>query len=356
MKILADASLPGLLEAFPKPFELNLYNDINELAAKLAGQQILLCRANLKVNEDLLKNVQTLLYVATASSGSDHIDKFYLALNKIEWIDAKGSNAIAVADYVIATLAFLQKYKGFSGSRAGVIGVGEVGSRVVSRLKAAGMSVILNDPLKAEVDNNFISSSLKEISECDLISVHVNLHDNLPYPSKDLLNEKFLKQLKPGTVLINSSRGGIVNEEALLKESKSLIYCADVFKNEPSINKKIVDMATLCTPHIAGHSIEAKYRAVAMISEKLHAFLNLKPPVAKFPIIAKGIPLPRAANWQDLVLALYNPGNETALLKTSHNIGLRFQTLRKAHHNRHDFCSYPIQSSNGDLYQLLGSK
>jgi erythronate-4-phosphate dehydrogenase len=352
MKVLADASLPGLKHAFPEPFELKLYKNIQEIPALLTGQQILLCRANHKINEALLTgHTHSLRYVATASSGSDHIDKSYLAGNKIELIDAKGANAIAVADYVIATLAFLQKYNGFSGSKAGVIGVGEVGSRVVGRLKAAGMTVLCHDPLQADL--RFANNSLEELTECDLISVHANLHDSHPYPSRDLLNERLLKQLKPGTVIINAARGGIVNEEALLKQ-KSLIYCTDVYNDEPNINKEIVELATLCTPHIAGHSIEAKYKAVAMVSEILHARLNLKPPSRQLPAVTIEMPLPLTSEWQDLVLALYNPGNETALLKTSHSLELRFQTLRKAHQNRHDFCNYPMQISDKKIQQLLG--
>lgn len=312
----------------------------------------MLCRANHKITEALLTGHQhSLRYVATASSGSDHIDKSYLARTKIELIDAKGSNAIAVADYIIATLAFLQKYKGFSGSKAGVIGVGEVGARVVGRLKAAGMTLLCNDPLKADL--GFANHSLEELIECDLISIHANLHDSSPSPSRDLLDERLLKQLKPGTVIINAARGGIVNEEALLRQ-KSLIYCTDVYNNEPTINKKIVDLASLCTPHIAGHSIEAKYRAVAMLSESLHARFNLKPPLHQLPAVALEMPLPLTSDWQDLVLALYNPGNETVLLKTSHSLALRFQTLRKAHQNRHDFCNYPVQISDKKVQQLLG--
>ncbi len=266
-------------------------------------------------------------------------------------IDAKGANAIAVADYVIATLAFLQKYKGFSGSKAGVIGVGEVGSRVVSRLKAAGMTLLCNDPFITDL--GFANNSLEELVECDLITIHANLHDSPLYPSKDLLNEGLLKQLKPGTVIINAARGGIVNEEALLKQ-KSLIYCTDVYNNEPNINKEIIKLATLCTPHIAGHSIEAKYRAVAILSEILHARLNLKPPARQLPAVTIEMPLPLTSAWHDLVLALYNPGNETALLKTSHSLELRFQTLRKAHQNRHDFCNYPVQITDRKVRQILG--
>src|SRR5690554_546410 len=100
MKILADASLPGLLQAFPKPFQLTLYHELKEVPQLLSGKEILLCRSTLKIAEPLLKG-HSLRYLATASSGTDHIDKAYLRANSIELFDAKGSNATAVADYVI---------------------------------------------------------------------------------------------------------------------------------------------------------------------------------------------------------------------------------------------------------------
>lgn len=353
MKVLADVSLPGLLQAFPKPFELTFYKQPEEIPKLLKGQEILLCRSTLKVNETLLKG-QALKYVASASSGTDHIDASYLQKNAIELIDARGSNAISVADYVIATLAFLQKYKGFSGTKAGVIGIGEVGSQVVKRLIAAGMEVFCYDPPKKELDSTFFSSSLEALTQCDLIAVHANLHDQLPYPSRNLLDEAFLSQLKSEAVIINASRGGLVNEEALLKQKKHLIYCTDVYNNEPRINGKIVDFATLCTPHIAGHSIEAKFKAITMLSQKLHAHYHLRLPTDIPSVINDLTVLPANRSWQEAVLSLYNPVDETNLLKASDNLELTFLKLRKAHQNRHDFNSYDAHLTCEQTKKILG--
>ena len=352
MKILADASLPCLSEAFPKPFELSLYHHQDELSKLLKGQQILLCRANLKVNEALL-NGQSLDCVATASSGTDHIDTHFLHTQSIELIDAKGSNAIAVADYVIASLAFLQRYKGFSGSKAAVIGVGEVGSQVAKRLAAANLEVFCYDPPRGESDPQFHSCPLENLRHCDLITIHANLHSKPPYPSKNLLDQQFLKQLKPGVVIINASRGGIVNEEALLKLSNYLVYCTDVYHNEPAISNKIVDFATLCTPHIAGHSIEGKSKAVAMLSQKLHARYKLSPPMI-LTTLGLSTELTEQQNWQETVLSLYNPITETKLLKRADNLESTFIALRKAHQNRHDFCVFNARSLSKQIRQILG--
>lgn len=196
MKILADASLPELVEAFPKPFELSTYLHANEIPNLLKDQQILLCRSTLQVNESLLKG-HSLRYVATASSGTDHIDSLYLINNAIELIDAKGSNAVAVADYVIASLAFLQKYKGFSGLKAGVIGVGEVGEKVVKRLAAAGMEVHSYDPLRSENDPHFLA--VPWIRSPNAISfVFMRIYTiTLPIQAETFLTSDYLIGLSP---------------------------------------------------------------------------------------------------------------------------------------------------------------
>ncbi|MDI9817684.1 MULTISPECIES: 4-phosphoerythronate dehydrogenase [unclassified Legionella] len=356
MKILADATLPGLLEAFPSPFHLTLYNNVDELAALLPNQDILLCRSTLKVNRDLL-NDSSLTFVATASSGTDHIDKNYLNTRGIRLIDAKGSNAAAVADYVIASLAFLQKYHQFHGTRAAIIGVGEIGTEVGKRLQATNMAVIGYDPPKSLRDEKFSSSSLEEVATCDLICIHADLHSTPPYPSVNLINDALLKQLHPGCAIINASRGGLVDETALFNQKPDLFYCTDVFSREPYINREIVNMATLCTPHIAGHSIEAKYAAVTMISAELHRSYQLPPPLFAVPEVQVPV-IKMQKQWQDDVLSFYNPVHETQVLKNSDDLKSTFLRLRKAHQSRHNFSVYAnhLNSSSSQLLQLLGIK
>lgn len=356
MKILADASLPGLEQAFPPPFELSFYTQAEELSTSLKNQDILLCRSTLKVNEALLTDhSSTLRYVATASSGSDHIDAAYLARYGIELIDAKGSNAPAVADYVLANLAFLKKQQGFEAKKAGIIGLGEVGSRVAKRLAALGMEILCYDPPKSQLDKHFHSLSLNALKHCDLLCIHASFHENAPYPSKNLFDKAFLNELKSGTVIINASRGGIVNEEALLKQ-KGLIYCTDVYNDEPAINPRIIQFATLCTPHIAGHSIEAKTAAVEMISKKLHHCYQQPFPQnleqARKTISFQNNP----ENWQDLILALYNPFEESSVLKSAAagELAMSFQKLRKAHQNRHDFSVFTNFFFDEKIRTMLG--
>ncbi|KTD07172.1 NAD(P)-dependent oxidoreductase [Legionella jamestowniensis] len=356
MKILADATLPGLSKAFPKPFELTLYHDTVSLPQLLEGQQILICRSTLKVTESLLANSH-LRYVATASSGTDHIDTRFLQSRGIKLMDARGSNATAVADYVIANLAFLQQYKNFKGTKAAVIGVGEVGSKVLARLQSAGLQVLAYDPPKSKRERTFTSCSLEAVTTCDLITIHANLHFSPHDASFNLINSTILKKLSPYSVIINASRGGIVNETELLQQTKPLLYCTDVYNNEPAIRADIVNFSTLCTPHIAGHSLEAKENAVIMLSQKLHTAYELALPEYTLPTVAHIPQLQTEASWQDYVLSLYNPIYETEELKKAGNLESAFLSLRKGHQHRHDFAVYAKNlPANNNFLRILGDR
>ncbi len=353
MNILADASLPGLDSAFPKPFILSRYSNADELSSLLDGQDILICRATLKVNSDLLKKHQ-LQFVATASSGTDHLDHAFLKVQKIQVIDAKGSNASSVADYVVACLAYLEKKNLIAGKKMGIIGMGKVGSKVYSRLKAANFQIVTYDPLKAMQEEQFESCKLENLYEVDLLCIHAELHSHPPYPSANLIDDVFLERLKSGCVIINAARGGIVNEKALLNTHHSLIYCTDVYLDEPAISKPIVDRATLCTPHIAGHSIEAKWKAVTMISEKLHQLLELPVPEFSPAALPPKLHLPEDISWQEFILSIYNPIEETLQLKNAQDKKDTFLNLRKNHQKRHDFSIYSDLISDQQTQLLLG--
>ncbi|CAM4503597.1 MAG: Erythronate-4-phosphate dehydrogenase [Legionella sp.] len=347
MKVLADASLPGLDQAFPKPCCLTRYTRADDLAALLAGQDVLLCRANLKVNHNLLKN-HRVRYVATASSGSDHLDKQWLASQDIQIIDAKGCNARAVADYVVSCLAYLHQQRLIKGKHAGIIGFGEVGTRVQARLEAAGFTTSVYDPLKG------LSTQLEDLYQVDLLCIHAELHDTHPHPSRNLIDQQFLANLKPGCVIINAARGGIIDELALLNLDDNFIYCTDVYLDEPNVNPQIIEKATLCTPHIAGHSLEAKYRAVNMVSEVLHQIAELPLPKFATPEMREVAHFEPNKTWHEQILSLYNPIEETLLLKQTKNLEETFFQVRKEHQKRHDFQLYANVALDAETKALLG--
>jgi erythronate-4-phosphate dehydrogenase len=344
MNVLADASLPGVDAAFPKPFKVTKYSSEHEIAHLLPDQDVLICRSTFKANGASLTN-NRLHYIATASSGTDHLDKHYLNSHNIQIIDAKGCNATSVADYVVSCLAYLKPL--LKGRTAGIIGMGTVGMNVYQRLSALKFQIYTYDPLKAEQDSLFRSCSITDLFQCDLLCIHAELHNTLPYPSINLIDHDFLSQIKTNCIIINAARGGIVNEEALLNAS-SVTYCTDVYVNEPEIDHRIINKATLCTPHIAGHSLEAKYAAVSLVSEQLHHILGLKIPVFDRPSLTREFTLLEHLSWEATALSLYNPLHETLILKNAIDKREGFLSLRKKHQIRHDFrayyelCSMPV--------------
>lgn len=335
MKLLADASLPDLTTCFPAPFVVSRYDTHADLQRLLPEQDVLLCRSTLRVDQALLQGSQ-LRCVATASSGTDHIDARYLAAQGIELFDARGSNAPSVADYVLSSLAHLRRRTDFHGNRAMVIGMGAVGSLVARRLRALGWAVSAHDPLRTD---GFQSDPLTNLAQYDLLCVHPDLHDKPPFPSRRLLNEALLTQLRPGAAIINAARGDIVDEDALLRLKPDIYYCVDVFRGEPDICADTIAFATLCTPHIAGHSLEAKTEAVRMASEKLHTYFQLPcPPRPAVPRLTP--PTAPSQDWEDVVLAMYDPLAETQALKAASDKREAFLRLRTAHRVRHDFDCY----------------
>lgn len=352
MKILADASLPGLPQAFPPPFKMTYYHQEQDIHNLLENQNILVCRSTLKVNKSLLKHAN-LAYIATASSGTDHIDVDYLNTRNIKLIDAKGCNATSVADYILSSVAYLQSV-GIHPRKVAVIGLGQVGIKVISRLNAAGFEIIGYDPLLAK-QNNY-HANLESVFEADLICLHPNLHRNPPYPSFHLVNENFLKQLKKGTIIMNASRGDVVDEQALLGFRDSILYCTDVFSDEPFINRDILHYATLCTPHIAGHSIESKWEAVRLVSEQLHHAFELPHPQWSYPSVPEKPINCIFPSWQEIALNLYNPISETMALKKGADAKETFLKLRKSH-VRHNFNALlKIKNLPLPFNQIFGEK
>lgn len=356
--ILADASLPNLHAWFPSPFKINTYQSETDVPRLLKDNALLICRSTLKINDRGLKG-SAIRYVATASSGIDHIDTDAMKQLGIQVFDAKGCNAPAVADYVVSSLAFLYANNRVHGNKAGIIGMGEVGSRVAQRLEAIGWELLTYDPLKATINPMAEAVNLSELSECDLLCVHANLHQTPPFPSYHLLDAQFLSLLKANTIIINASRGEILDEEALLKNPRPLIYCTDVYANEPNPNPKIIDYASLCTPHIAGHSIEAKENALKLLSQQIHAVYGLEGPSGLEPNPMKITPITTVCQpsmtWVDLALQCYNPILETQELKAATDKKNAFLSQRKAHQFRHDFNRYDLVGFDKQLQPMMGT-
>lgn len=239
----------------------------------------LLIRSVTKVDYRLLEGTYV-HFVGTSTSGDDHIDESYCMTNRITVRTAKGSNAIAVCEYVLNCLEFAGRKTGVLG----IVGYGEIGSRLARFTTDLGFEVVVNDPYKREeIVNNtkYLYAEFDElIRNSDVISLHVPLHNHI-HPTKNLLTEQHRSFIKNGSTIIHACRGGVVNEEVFFRQNTSdqFEWYVDVWENEPKINATSVLATQLATPHIAGYTLTAKENAGAMVASALmkHFFDEIIP-------------------------------------------------------------------------------
>lgn len=337
-RLLYDSLLPDVTQAFPSSFQCLPYQDNLELEALLQEDDILLCRSTLTLPTVSMHHHKPQI-VATASSGSDNLDKKALANLGIDYCDALGCNKESVADYALSCLAILKDALGKLPSPIGIFGVGAVGETVARRFAALGIELVLFDPPKASHDRHFQSANETDLLTCPVIFLHANLHYEASHGTYHWFNAKRLGLLSDGAVLVNLARGALVDEQALLAETPRLAFISDVFENEPNISATMVEKALLCTPHIAGHALEGKREAIRILSQKIHAKLGLPAPkFLPFQTVAFNSSKPHR-HWEDWCLEAYDPRVESSILKACkpENLADTFVQLRKAHQFRHNF-------------------
>ncbi|HUJ70788.1 MAG TPA: 4-phosphoerythronate dehydrogenase PdxB [Verrucomicrobiae bacterium] len=283
MKILADPSIPFVQQAFGALGEVQLVPGREITAGATRDADVLLVRSVTPVNAALLDGSQV-KFVATATIGIDHIDTEHLSRKGIGFASAQGSNANSVAEYVAAAIleiAHRQKFR-LRGKTMGVIGVGNVGSRVVHCVEALGLRVLQNDPprQRAEKLPHFVACD-RILAESDIITLHVPLtragvDATFHLFDKDKL--ALLEQRRP--VLINTSRGAVVDNRALLRavDGERLGgVVLDVWEGEPNILPELLDVVDLGTPHIAGYSFDGKVNGTQMIYRAMCQFFGITP-------------------------------------------------------------------------------
>ena len=277
MKIVADENL-----AFTDYF-FSEFGAIQHVAGRnLSHQDVvdadaLLVRSVTKVNAALVQNT-ALRYVGSATIGTDHLDIQALNAAGIPWSNAAGCNAQAVAEYVITALLHL-KPELISAEQnfcLGIVGLGNVGSRLATMAQLLGWQVIAYDPLVSKEHVTQVEFSAL-LAQADAISIHVPLTKTGQYPTYHLFNAASLAQMKPNAILINSARGPVVEEAALMQDIRVTHrkVVLDVFEHEPEISEELLQLLALATPHIAGYSLEGKARGTQMIYEAFCQVFNL---------------------------------------------------------------------------------
>jgi erythronate-4-phosphate dehydrogenase len=250
--------------------------DIN--AERVKHADALIVRSRTQVNAALLQN-SNVQFVGSTVVGLDHIDQTWLAQQNIRFYSAQGCNANSVAEYVITALFHLAQQQQFDlqSKTLGVIGVGHVGRLLAQKAQSLGLHCLLNDPPRATIEGEQGFSPLEELlTQADIISVHTPLTTSGDYPTHHLLNATNLRLMRPQAILINAARGGIIDEQAWLT-SQTQANIIDCWQNEPFINGALYQQADIATPHIAGHSLEAKINGSLMVYQQLCQHWHIAP-------------------------------------------------------------------------------
>jgi erythronate-4-phosphate dehydrogenase len=241
---------------------------------------VLITRTRTRCNSDLLDGTPV-RFIATATIGYDHIDTEYCENQGIEWVNAAGCNSSSVQQYIVSTLLYLINLRDLSPAKLtlGVIGVGNVGKKVAKAAEILGMRVLLNDPPRQRSEKNQPFVELDYLlKESDVLTLHVPLNRGGEDNTLEMVNDRFTESMKQGAVLINTSRGAVVQEEALLRSienGKLSEVILDVFPEEPSIKPELLKAITLATPHIAGYSLDGKANGTTMSVRAVSRFFNL---------------------------------------------------------------------------------
>lgn len=360
LNILIDENIAFANSAFNHVGNVKLLQGREIDNDALKDIDILIVRSITNVNEELLKNTPV-KFVGTATIGTDHIDLDYLKGKNIFFADAKGCNAFSVTEYVIAALFNLSTKYNFTlkDKSIGIVGVGNVGSKVAAFAKALGMNVLLNDPPLEREGNNQTFVSLNEILKCDIITLHTPLNLNGIDKTIHLINKDNLAQLKENTILINTSRGAVIDNNALfqiLKRNK-IITAIDVWENEPKLNLDLLSRTDIATPHIAGYSYEGKVNGTIMIYNSLCEFLNIEKkfdftlPAVQDPIIEMTFSDRFESTINQLISNIYTIADDD--LRMRKMLGMNktdavkeFDNQRKIYHIRREFNNYTLKSDN----------
>jgi erythronate-4-phosphate dehydrogenase len=281
MKIVADMNIPFVRECFSSIGDVETVGGREIKRDIVTDADVLLVRSITPVFADLLVG-SSVRFVATATIGFDHIDLDFLRRNYIGFASAPGSNANSAAEYVIAGLLEVGKRHRISleGKSIGIIGVGNVGSRVAKKCEALGMKVFLNDPPLYRQTDDAKYLPVQELFRCDFITLHTPLTFEGIDKTFHLADMNFFESLKEGCVFLNASRGGVVDSDGLraaIKSGRLRAVVLDVWENEPNIDAELLKMVDIGTPHIAGYSLDGKIAGMIMIYKSVCEYFGIEP-------------------------------------------------------------------------------
>ena len=359
MKIVCDNKIP-FLKGVLEPYADVVYLPGKETTADVVQDaDALITRTRTACNEALLKG-SLVQVIATATIGFDHIDTAWCEAHGIIWENAPGCNSGSVQQYIASVLVTLAERYGFelADKTLGVVGVGNVGRKVAAIARTLGMKVLLNDPPRARREGPEAFVSLDEIcAQSDIITVHVPLSKEGEDATWHLFDEARLATLRPDQVLINSSRGPVVDNRALkavLEKGGLKAAVLDVWEGEPELDPALVSLLAISTPHIAGYSADGKANGTTAAVRSVARTLGL--PLTTWS--AEGIPAPPQAldftveaagkSLQNVlteaVLHTYDVSEDSERLRADLSL---FEKLRGDYPVRREFAAFTLRLQDG---------
>ncbi len=357
MKFIIDDKIPYVKGAL-EPFGDVIYLPGAKITRDIVkNADALLIRTRTICNESLLSG-SSVKFIATATIGYDHIDTAYCRNAGINWTNAPGCNSGSVEQYLASALVTYAETKNLDLKNLciGVVGVGNVGSKVARLCRLLGMKVLLNDPPRARTEDPSAFVSLENImAEADIISLHVPLNLHGEDATYHLADTGFFSGLKQRPLLINTCRGEVVNTSAVktaLAQGQVSGYICDCWEQEPDIDLELLSMAWLATPHIAGYSRDGKAKGTQMSIQSLSRYFSLRldqwqpagieqPGNPVFELNGKG------KNEQQLiteaVVATYNIRSDDSALRRD---STKFELLRGDYPVRREFAAFTIVPVN----------
>ncbi|WP_423127474.1 4-phosphoerythronate dehydrogenase PdxB [Gaoshiqia sp. Z1-71] len=348
MKFVIDDKIPYIQGALEPFGEVVYLPGAKTTAVVVKDADAIVTRTRTMCNETLLKG-SSVRFIATATIGFDHIDTNYCEQAGIAWTNAPGCNSKSVEQYIASALFVLAEKKNFQlkGKTIGIVGVGQVGSKVAKIAELFGMNVLLNDPPRARAEGPAQFVSLDDIKQkADIITLHVPLNMNGDDATWHLADAAFFDDLARQPVLINSCRGEVVAsgaaKSALAKGQISGLLL-DCWENEPDIDLELLAACDLATPHIAGYSKDGKANGTSMSIQAISRYFNLgiddwqaknvELPVQTI-IPLDGFNLPEEEVVAKAVLATYDIRDDDRALRTDPSL---FEKLRGDYPVRREF-------------------
>jgi erythronate-4-phosphate dehydrogenase len=376
MLIVADENMPRVRELLAGHGEVRTVPGRTLSAADVRDADVLLVRSVTKVDKALLEGSRV-RFVGSATIGTDHMDTAYLERRGITYASAPGCNATAVVEYVLSCMCALDGVleRLSSGDVVGIIGLGNVGSRLAARLQRLGIRCIGYDPLLT-ADINLPLCGLEQVLAADVVCCHTPLTVTGAYPTFHQLDAQRLAALPSGAVLLNAGRGASIDNQALLNlltARADVRVALDVWETEPQLDRELLARVALATPHIAGYSVDGKVAGTRQVVAACCRFFDWPLPAQKSdtetsPRIIIDDELSGVALLRAAVQAVYDVRIDDRQLRTAlqniaeGQIATEFDSLRKNYPARREFAAVRIDNwaelcmQNRSLLLALGFK